>query len=294
MAAFNFHPPRESDMVTFHTMTDKDQGFFLDLIDMVGWGLTEADYRRMLSFSPDGMFKAEVGGVDVGVVVTVEYGDLSWIGNLVVAPGARGRGVGEALMRRAMDHLLGRGVRSIRLDAVMKAIPLYRRLGFREEYWSLRYTGRASRIPVAVAEPMQGSDLDAVAELDQAYFKGRRGHILRWVYNTFPDLCFASWEEGTLIGYIMAKDGSDSIKVGPWICLPGHEYEAEALLRSLMNMRVGMPVWVGCPEGNGSSVSVLERNGFKALPSSLRMCYGDSAVKENVEGVYGLGGPDKG
>jgi len=281
-------------MVTFHTMTPDDQGFFLGLIDSVGWGLTEADYRRMLKFSPDGVFKAAVGGVDVGVVVTVEYGDVAWIGNLVVAPGARGRGVGGALMRRAMDHLLGLGVRSIRLDAVEKAIPLYRRLGFREEYWSLRYTGRASRSHVVGVEPMRGGDLDAVAGLDHAFFGGRRGRLLGWVFDAYPDLCFGSWEDDTLTGYIMAKDGSDSVRVGPWICRPGHVEAAEALLRSVMNMRVGEAVWVGCPEGNGSSVAVLERNGFMALPSSLRMCYGGCFVREEVEGVYGLGGPDKG
>jgi len=281
-------------MVTFNTMTENDQGFFLGLIDAVGWGLTEADYRRMLAFSSDGMFKASLGGKDVGVVVTVEYSEVAWIGNLVVAPEARGRGVGEALMRRAMDHLLGRGVRCIRLDAVQKAIPLYRRLGFMEEYWSLRYTGRVSRSLVAYAEPMRWSDLDAVAELDHAYFKGRREHLLRWVYDAFPGLCFTSWKGGRLTGYIMAKDGSDSVKVGPWICHSRHEETAEMLLRSVMNMRVGETVWVGCPEGNRSSVAVLERNGFTQLPSSLRMCYSDCRVREYIEGVYGLGGPDKG
>ena len=281
-------------MITFHTMTPDDQGFFLGLINMVGWGLTDTDYRRMLAFSPEGIFKATLGGEDVGIVVTVDYGEMAWIGNLIVVPDMRGRGIGEALMRRAMEHLEGRGVRTIRLDGVQKAIPLYRRLGFRDEYWSLRYTGRASRSPVAYAEPMRKSDLDAVTVLDEAFFKGRRGHLLRWVYDRFPDLCFASWKDGELTGFIMAKDGSDSLKVGPWICRPGYEAAAETLLRSLMNMRVGEDVWVGCPEGNRSGVAVLERNGFMSLPCSLRMCYGDCGVREDVEGIYGLGGPDKG
>jgi hypothetical protein len=248
----------------------------------------------MLAFSPEGMFKATLGDADVGVVVTVDYGEMAWIGNLIVVPEMRGRGIGEALMKRGMEHLLGRGVRPIRLDGVQKAIPLYRRLGFRDEYWSLRYTGKASRSPVALTEPMRRRDLDAVMRLDTAYFKGRRGHLLRFVYDRFPDLCFVSWKDGELMGFIMAKDGSDSVKVGPWICRPGHEGEAEALLRSVMNMRVGEDVWVGCPEGNRSSVEVLERNGFTPLPSSLRMCYGDCGVREDVDGVYGLGGPDKG
>jgi GNAT superfamily N-acetyltransferase len=281
-------------MITFHTMTPEDQGFFLGLIDMVGWGLTDADYRRMLAFSPDGMFKATLDGEDVGVVVTVDYGEMAWIGNLVVVFEMRGRGIGEALMKRAMEHLEGLGIRCIRLDGVQKAVSLYRRLGFRDEYWSLRYTGRASRSPVTHAEPMRRSDLDAVTMLDEAFFRGRRGRMLRWVYERFPDLCFASWKDGELSGFIMAKDGSDSVKVGPWICCPGCEEAAEALLRSVMNMRVGEDFWVGCPEGNRSSVAVLERNGFTPLPSSLRMCYGDCGVREDVVGVYGLGGPDKG
>ena len=281
-------------MITFHTMTPDDQGFFLGLIDMVGWGLTDADYRRMLAFSPEGIFKATLDGEDVGVVVTVDYGEMAWIGNLIVVPDSRGRGIGEALMKRAMEHLEGCGIRCIRLDGVQKAIPLYRRLGFRDEYWSLRYIGKASRSPATHAEPMRRSDLDAVTMLDEAYFKGRRGRMLRWVYDGFPDLCFASWEDGELTGFIMAKDGSDTVKVGPWICRPGHEEAAEALLRSVINMRVGETIWVGCPEGNSSSVAVLERNGFTPLPSSLRMCYGDCGVREDVDGVYGLGGPDKG
>ena len=281
-------------MITFHTMTPEDQGFFLGLIDMVGWGLTDADYRRMLAFSPEGMFKAALDGEGVGFVVTVDYGEMAWIGNLIVIPEMRGRGIGEALMRRAMEHLLSLGVRPIRLDGVQKAISLYRRLGFRDEHWSLRYTGRASWNPVDYAEPMRESDLDAVTMLDEAFFKGRRGHLLQWVYYRFPDLCFASWKDGELTGFIMAKDGSDSVKVGPWICRPGYEEAAEALLRSVMNMRVGETIWVGCPEGNRSTVAVLERNGFTSLPSSLRMCYGDCKVREDTEGVYGLGGPDKG
>ncbi len=281
-------------MVTFHTLTLDDQEFFLGLIETVGWGLTEVDYRRKLEFSPGGMFKATVGGVDVGVVVTVEYGEVAWIGSLVVAPGARGRGVGEALMRRAMDHLLGRGVRSIRLDSVQRVIPLYRRLGFREEYWSLRYVGKAFRSRVAGVEHMRGRDLDAVEELDIAFFRAGRGRLLRWVYAAYPGLCFVIWEGDTLMGYILARDGSDGVRVGPWICRPGCVEAAEALLRSVMNMRVGESVWVGCPEDNRSSVAVLERSGFTALPSSLRMCFGDCRVREDVGGVYGLGGPDKG
>ncbi|MBN2336599.1 GNAT family N-acetyltransferase [Candidatus Bathyarchaeota archaeon] len=281
-------------MITFHTLTPEDQGFFLGLIDMVGWGLTGADYRRMLTFSPGGMFKAVSGGEDVGVVVTVPYGEMGWVGNLIVVPESRGVGVGEALMRRSVEHLESLGVKAIRLDAVPKAIPLYRRLGFREEYPSLRFTGTAAVNPVSLTRPMTAGDLDEVSALDRRFFKGDRAHMLGYVYETFPDLCYTARSGGSLVGYIMAKDGSDSVKVGPWICVPGYAEAAVQLLWSVMNRRPGEKMWVGCPEGNTSSLAILKRNGFTSLPSSLRMCLGSCGVCEDVAGVFGLGGPDKG
>ena len=96
------------------------------------------------------------------------------------------------------------------------------------------------------------------------------------------------------MGYIMAKRGKSNVKIGPWICKPCHYDVAEELLFSVMNTVLGEDLWVGLPEGNVDGVRILESNGFKPLPSSLRMCYGDCSVLENVEAVYGLGGPDKG
>ena len=92
----------------------------------------------------------------------------------------------------------------------------------------------------------------------------------------------------------MAKRGKSNIKIGPWICKPGHGEVAEELLHSVMNQVKGEELWVGLPEGNLDGVRILESNGFKPLQSSLRMCYGDCSVVEKVQAVYGLGGPDKG
>lgn len=52
----------------------------------------------------------------------------AWIYDVVVAPGARGRGLGQALVRLLLDHPALRHVRRVRLDAHS----LYARLGFVE------------------------------------------------------------------------------------------------------------------------------------------------------------------
>ncbi len=82
------------------------------------------------------------------------YGEVGFIGNLIVAPETRGGGVGAALMKKAIERLTSEGAGTIRLDGVQKAIPLYERLGFKGEYWSLRYNGVASKAPHHGIEPM--------------------------------------------------------------------------------------------------------------------------------------------
>jgi GNAT superfamily N-acetyltransferase len=281
-------------MTEFRAMTGDDLPLFLRLTGLVGWGMTEQDFHRLMEFSPEGNFIASLGGVEVGMVATTSYGEVAWIGNLIVDPGTRGKGLGAALMVHAMNYLKGESVKCIRLDSVPLAIPLYRRLGYLDEYWSMRYMGEARPQPVTGVEPMRKADLDDVSRLDLKHFKAPRSRHLEYAYRHCSGLCFTVHSGGELVGYIMGRDGSDRVRVGPWICEPGHSVEAEALLHAVMNRRPGQQVWVGFPEGNQDSRHILERNGFREIPSSLRMCHGGRGSRENVDAVYGLGGPDKG
>jgi predicted N-acetyltransferase YhbS len=269
-----------------------DLPFFMQLMDLVGWGMTPRDYERILRFSPTGCFIATENNKDLGMVATTNYGTIAWIGNLVVLPETRGMGIGAKLMQHAIDYLVSTGTKAIRLDGVQLAIPLYRRLGFKDEYWSLRYTGTAKKHQTS-CRLMKPEDMDKVAELDKLVFKDDRRHVLEYFYELYPELCFTAWEKDRLIGYIMAKDAKENVKIGPWIAEPGHKC-AEELLYAVMNQRIDQEIWVGVPEGNKNSVKILEKNDFKPLPSSLRMCYGNSSIREKVEYTYGLGGPDKG
>jgi GNAT superfamily N-acetyltransferase len=281
-------------MLSFRLMKPRDEDFWMTLTNSVGWGMTSKDFERILRFSPKGCFIARLDETDVGCVATTHYGKVAWIGNLVVMKEYRGKGYGEALMTKAMNHLRGEGVQTIRLDSVPKAIPLYKRLGFKEEYRSLRFTGKSSKHEVKHTRRMIIEDMDDVSKLDERYFKVKRRNLLEYALLNSPELCFTAWKGEKLEGYIMSRTSFNTIKVGPWIVNTGESELAEELLHSVMNERPGEKMWVGCPEDNHTSVSILNRNRFESLPSSLRMCYGKPILRETAEGVYGLGGPDKG
>lgn len=279
-------------MVDFRVMTPDDEGYFMHLMDMVGWGMTPGDYSRMLRFSPEGLFIGSIDGVDLGMVASVNYGDIAWIGNLVVLPESRGKGVGAALMKKSIEYLTDDGAKSIRLDGVQLAVPLYRRLGFKDEYWSLRYTGVATSHESSGTQPMTEGDLKTVGDFDQSIFMDSRHEVIKYTHQKNPELAFTAWDGDKLVGYIMAKHGKTNIKIGPW--QSKDPKIAEELLFSVMNQVEGSDMWVGLPEGNKNGVAILEKHGFTPLQSSLRMCYGDCSKVEKVEFVYGLGGPDKG
>lgn len=193
-----------------------------------------------------------------------------------------------------MDYLGSKGNHAIRLDSVPRAVSLYERLGFRHEYRSLRYNGFSKARNVGRVRAMKTGDLDEVKKLDLECFVFDRGRVIERVHRDFPDLCFVAEESGEIRGYIMDKDGASSVRIGPWICKPADIQGAESLLQAVICARPGNAFWVGLPEGNRVSVEILENNGFTAGPSSYRMCYGRCNKVEDVSGVFGIGGPDKG
>ena len=275
-------------------MAEGDLSFCLGLMRLTGWGNTADDLRRMMSYEPGGCFIASLDGEDVGMVGSISYGRVGWVGDLIVLPDHRGRRIGASLVRRALRHLEGSGVVSVRLDSVEKAIPLYRRLGFREEYPSLRFTGIGRSSRASGVERMNQADLAEVSELDERYFGAPRERVLGRVLHDFPDLCHVARVGSRISGYIMAKVGEGSHKIGPWICDPREPGLAEALLRRIMDEADGESLWVGVPGGNLASVEILKSNGFGSLPTSTRMCLGDCAPMGDVRGVFGIGAADKG
>src|SRR5215208_1332775 len=83
----------------------------------VGWNQTPADWRRLLRLEPAGCFCARVDGRVVGTATTTIYGSvMAWIGMVIVHQDFRRRGIGAALMNRALEHIAAVGVSCVKLD----------------------------------------------------------------------------------------------------------------------------------------------------------------------------------
>ncbi len=75
-------------------------------------------------------FVARVGGEVVGVARLTPD---AHVGRMAVLPAWRGRGIGTALLRAALQRARDRGYARVALHAQTHALPFYARLGFRAE-----------------------------------------------------------------------------------------------------------------------------------------------------------------
>src|SRR5262249_34729790 len=128
-------------MLMIRLMTADDVAVGMRLKERAAWNQTEADWRRILALEPAGCFVAELDGNAVGTTCTCVFGSVAWIAMVLVDPVVRGQGIGTALMRHALAHLDGCGVRTVRLDATPLGRPIYEKLGFVPQFELARYGG---------------------------------------------------------------------------------------------------------------------------------------------------------
>ena len=284
--------------ISVRAWTKGDIEYVTKSITRERWGHTRRDVERCWHWEPEGCLIAESESGPLGHVSTICYGKLAWLGLLIVNPEKRGKGIGTTLMRRAIEYLKHEGAETIRLEAEETAAPLYRSLGFSDEFDSLRLTGRKDRSFVDFSGKeiarMQSEDVERLLALDSKYFGSPRLRVLKKLFEDHPSYCFVANHDQTLVGYIMARKIQDAFWVGPWVC------EDSSLSRKLLEACMSSiedenaELRVGFPSPNKDMATLAKKKGFESIGRSLRMVLGPSRHHGMPEGVYGIAGPEKG
>jgi hypothetical protein len=189
-------------------------------------------------------------------------------------------------------------VETIRLEAVSSIATIYRKLGFVDEYDSLRFLGINRKIDSAVSSKVKLLRKEAtkeIAKLDAEYFGANRIKVLSSLYHDHPKLCFVSYAGSKLVGYIMCRKAEKGYRVGPWVCNPENAQAARELLAKCMEtIGENGKLYVGVPAVNKIAVEILQGLGFGQYSKSIRMYFGEKLETERVSGVFAIGGPEKG
>jgi len=276
-------------------LDERDIDAAIALTDLEAWGYTREDFRRLLALSPDGCFAAERDGRVVGVLTTTTYDGLAFLGAVIVAPELRGKGVGKEMMEAALAHLLATGVRTVRLNAYLNAIPFYERLGFHREYEVIRWHGPSTAgQPVRRIRPIRAEDLTGLARMDATYFGANRHVLLARLAEQFSGTFLVAEHRGRLRGFIVGNPSGESCEIGPWVVEPGSERVAEDLYRALIDSAGASQVALSGPSRNGALLEFVRKAQFKEVFRALRMWWGANEFPGDPTAIWAVGGLEKG
>jgi len=252
----------------------------------------------MFTYEPNGCFVAEVNGKQVGHVFSISYGKVGWIGLLIVDKEHRRSGIGTLLTKKAMSYLLDLGVETIKLEAVPEIAILYRKLGFIDEFDSLRFmriNKKDSHTTNMNVTPLGRDEIEEMAKFDSRYFGANRLKVLRHVHEDDSERCFISRVKSQIVGYIMCYEAETGYRIGPWVCNPCYSSIARELaLKCMETLKANTKVYVGVPAVNKLAVRILQDLDFRQYFKSIRMYFGKKPKNECIEGIFAIGGPEKG
>ncbi|MGY3387584.1 putative N-acetyltransferase YhbS [Bradyrhizobium sp. USDA 3311] len=135
----------------------------LKLTAKAGWSHRMDDWAMLLSLGCGDV--ALLDGAVVGAVCMTLFEEIATIGLLIVHESMRGQGLGNRLMRLALEKAEGR---ECRLIATSDGLPLYRKLGFTEveTIRVFRGIGEPVTAPADVEWATQ-DDFDQISDIDR-------------------------------------------------------------------------------------------------------------------------------
>jgi len=248
---------------------------FLQLAAAEGWITDRSELEFLLRCFPQGCLVSTVDAAPAGFITATKYATSAWIGNLLVAPHFRRRGIGRSLMEKALQQLDGSGCATVWLTASADGAHLYRTLGFVQidcvQRW--RTAGSlAAALPCAV-------DLEHAAVLDRMGWGDSRTSL------------FAGMQD--CAGWLLRKDGflrcisaGGGLQLGPWGALAG-KVAAKLLEAALRDMAGDGDIYLDVPRGNRSAGRLLQAHGFAGSGDTLLM-YRGRMPAYRPEFVYSL------
>lgn len=245
----------------------KHVAVFLQMAGREGWICDPWEFEFLFETFPQGGHVSQVSGWPVAFVTAARYEKSGWIGNLLVDPCHRHKGLGRRMFNRALTSLEIAGTETVWLTASDDGMRLYESVGFKPADTVIRWKSRG----VFPSDDTQHRHfpLESAGHPDREGWGDGRGVLLRAAAQRSSILVNSD-------GFLMFRSMAAGMHLGPWSCRTPDL--AEALLRKAWrhDPSSGLEVFLDCPEGNRFADRLLSRAGFTACGSTVLMYRGKS------------------
>lgn len=254
---------------------------FLNLAAAEGWVAEAWEFDFLLSAFPSGCFAVrDEAGVAVGFVTSLLHERSGWIGNLIVADGQRGKGVGEALFVKALEALQAAGAKTAWLTASKMGKSLYEKHGFAVIDTIFRWTGfgrqRHEAYDTQVYSPIT---LSSVSGIDHQAWGDRRDALLTTTVGRGNLLIAES-------GFLVIQPCGDAMQFGPFSALD-HSAAGHIFDLALRTVPPGTKVYLDAPASNHSAMRLF-RGRRMGIAGANELMYAGVKPAYRADFLYGL------
>lgn len=261
----------------------KDIAPFLQLAAEENWLAEPWEFEFLLEQFPKGCFTAtDEDKTAIGFVTSIRHNKSGWIGNLIVTPSHRGKGIGERLFKESMKALFDDGAETIWLTASKSGMPLYQKLGFTNIDTIIRWTGTGrghfnKNEYENIVEEVKNDD--SHKHIDSLAWGDDRQALLEKTIN-----------RGRLIqrksGFVVVQQCQEVRQLGPFSAT-GYS-TAENLLKSALNtIQTDTIVYLDTPASNRTALKLFNRNKIFISGSNELMYCGIKPLYK-PEYIYGM------
>lgn len=277
-------------MVSIRQLELRDMPAALGLCRAARWNQIEKDWLLFLEYNSLGCFAA-VGENDnvMGTVATIRYGaEKAWIGMVLVDPAERKKGIGTALLHRAIESL--KDIPCILLDATAAGREVYLKLGFKDLYPIVRLFRPAKLSNLAIKNTStQPIDMEWIGKKDKRVFASDRNFLLNEFFIRCPQLACSDESTGA---YCFGRDGYNYFHIGPVVA--DDVDQAKHIFSCALKNCNGREVITDVPDHSTEWLNWLRENGFSEQRSFIRMYFGNIQSAEEFSKIFAIAGPEFG
>ena len=210
--------------ISIREMRPADLEALMQIKNAENWNQTEEDWLFLIRSNPKYCLVAVTGNKVIGSVTAMGYQQkLAWIGMMLVSENYRGFGVSKILLNNIIKRL--DKCNSIKLDATPAGIPVYKKIGFVEEYAIDRMV--CSKFPSEIIDQEDArsyeiskilpDDINGLLPLDKMIFGIERPELFRYLSTNKKKISFQLKQEDHLKGFIFCREGSNYMQIGPLV-----------------------------------------------------------------------------
>jgi GNAT superfamily N-acetyltransferase len=264
-------------------MSAEDFSFAVRLTDTKNWGFIEEDFRFITELEPDGCFTLFDDSERIGIVTSISFEKMGWLGTLIVEEKHRRKGAASQLVNHIINYLTGKGAETVGLYSYMDAMRFYGKFGFKYDSTFTVLEGKAfkSQVKLNIKEA-KSEDLQRIVEYDSSCLNASRKKLLEAIFRKVKSLCYFYAEHEQVRGYVVAKVYDGLAEVGPLICNRECGEVAIDLIKTVFNKINGYQATLCIPKRESTIKDFLVKFGFSERFDVARMFLKPASLKDCI------------